>query len=62
VDDKFQGLGIGSILLTQLAYIAWVNGFNRFVAYVMPENKNMIYVLKIVDLKYVKNGKVVNYV
>ena len=46
VDDKFQGLGIGSILLTQLAYIAWVNGFSRFIAYVMPENYNMIYVFK----------------
>ncbi|MDY6820095.1 MAG: GNAT family N-acetyltransferase [Deferribacterota bacterium] len=46
VDDKLQGLGIGSILLTQLAYIAWINGFTRFIAYVMPENKKMIYVFK----------------
>ncbi len=44
VNDKFQGLGIGSILLTQLGYIAWINGFNLFEAYVMPENKKMIYV------------------
>ncbi len=46
VDDTFQGLGIGSILLTQLAYIAWVNGFSRFVAYVIPENKKMVDVFK----------------
>jgi succinyl-CoA synthetase alpha subunit/RimJ/RimL family protein N-acetyltransferase len=44
VNDKYQGLGIGSILLTHLGYIAWVNGFNLFEAYVMPENKKMIYV------------------
>jgi len=46
VDDAFQGLGIGSILLNQLAYIAWLNGFSCFEAYVMRSNIKMINVFK----------------
>lgn len=46
VDDAYQGLGVGSILLNQLAYIAWINGFNCFEAYVMRDNIKMIKVFK----------------
>lgn len=46
VDDAYQGLGIGSILLNQLAYIAWLNGFSCFEAYVMRNNIKMINVFK----------------
>ena len=42
VDDSYQGLGLGSILLNQLAYVAWINGLSLLEAYVMPENKKMI--------------------
>lgn len=45
VEDKYQGLGIGTHLLNQLAYIARDKGINYFEAEVLAENKDMINVL-----------------
>jgi acetate---CoA ligase (ADP-forming) len=45
VEDKYQGLGIGSHLLDQLAYIARDKGITTFEAEVLAENKDMINVL-----------------
>ncbi len=42
VDDPFQGIGIGSALMKQLAIIGRSAGLERFVAYVLTENKRML--------------------
>jgi GNAT superfamily N-acetyltransferase len=46
VDDKFQGKGIGSLLLERLALLAVRNGFRRFWAITMPENYPMLDVFR----------------
>jgi len=45
VEDKYQGLGIGSHLLDQLAYIAREKGITSFEAEVLAENQDMMNVL-----------------
>jgi acetate---CoA ligase (ADP-forming) len=45
VEDKYQGLGIGSHLLNQLAYIARDKGITTFEAEVLAENKEMMNIL-----------------
>ncbi len=45
VEDKYQGLGIGSHLLDQLAYIAREKGIISFEAEVLAENQDMMNVL-----------------
>jgi len=45
VEDKYQGLGIGTHLLDQLAFIARDKGMNMFEAEVLAENKDMMNVL-----------------
>lgn len=45
VEDKYQGLGIGTHLLDQLAYAARDNGITTFEAEVLAENKDMMNVL-----------------
>lgn len=45
VEDKYQGLGIGSHLLDQLACIAREKGISHFEAEVLAENKDMMNVL-----------------
>ena len=45
VEDKYQGLGIGTHLLDQLAYIARDKGMTKFEAEVLAENKDMMNVL-----------------
>jgi acetyl coenzyme A synthetase (ADP forming)-like protein len=46
VDDKFQGKGIGTLLLERLALLAIMNGFRRFWAVTMSENKSMLDVFR----------------
>ena len=45
VEDKYQGLGIGTHLLDQLAYIARDKSITTFEAEVLAENKDMMNVL-----------------
>jgi len=45
VEDKYQGLGIGTHLLDQLAYIARDRDISQFEAEVLAENKDMMNVL-----------------
>ncbi len=45
VEDKYQGLGIGTHLLDQLAYIARDKGITTFEAEVLSENRDMMNVL-----------------
>ena len=45
VEDKYQGLGIGTHLLDQLAFIARDKGTTMFEAEVLSENKDMMNVL-----------------
>lgn len=42
VDDRFQGKGIGTILLERLATIAAANGIDRFEAITLPDNAAML--------------------
>lgn len=42
VDDAFQGKGIGTLLLERLTLLAVRNGFRRFRAVTMSENKPML--------------------
>jgi acetate---CoA ligase (ADP-forming) len=44
VDDRFQGKGIGMLLLERLAVLAASNGFRRFWALTMVENQPMLQV------------------
>jgi predicted CoA-binding protein len=46
VDDKFQGKGIGSLLLERLSVLAARNGFRRFWAVTMAENQPMLDVFR----------------
>ncbi|HEU4344335.1 MAG TPA: GNAT family N-acetyltransferase, partial [Candidatus Binatia bacterium] len=46
VDDKFQGKGIGMLLLERLATLAANNGFRRFWAVTMFENQPMLEVFR----------------
>ncbi|RPJ63226.1 MAG: GNAT family N-acetyltransferase, partial [Dehalococcoidia bacterium] len=45
VEDKYQGLGIGTHLLDQLSYIARDKGITTFEAEVLAENRDMMNVL-----------------
>jgi acetyltransferase len=45
VEDKYQGLGIGSHLLDHLAFIARDRGIKKFEAEVLAENQDMMNVL-----------------
>jgi acyl-CoA synthetase (NDP forming)/RimJ/RimL family protein N-acetyltransferase len=42
ISDRYQGRGVGSILLEHLAAAARENGIRRFSAEVLPENRKMI--------------------
>jgi acetate---CoA ligase (ADP-forming) len=46
VDDKFQGKGIGTLLLERLALLAVGNGLRRFWAITMAENQPMLDVFR----------------
>jgi len=46
VDDRLQGKGIGTLLLERLALLAVRNGFRRFWAVTMAENKPMLDVFR----------------
>ncbi len=46
VDDKFQGKGIGTLLLERLALLAVMNGFRRFWAVTLAENRPMLDVFR----------------
>jgi acetyl coenzyme A synthetase (ADP forming)-like protein len=46
VADEYQGKGIGSILIGQMAQAAAANGITTFVAEVLPENHRMINVFR----------------
>ncbi|MBX5464983.1 MAG: GNAT family N-acetyltransferase [Clostridia bacterium] len=45
VDDRYQGRGLGTLLLEHLAEAAWRAGYQRFEAVVLPANRRMIQVL-----------------
>ena len=42
ISDRYQGKGIGSVLLEHLAVIAWESGVEEFTAEVLPQNRKMI--------------------
>lgn len=42
VSDRYQGRGIGSVMLEHLAAIAQEQGIARFVAEVLPQNRKML--------------------
>ncbi|HEY2543110.1 MAG TPA: GNAT family N-acetyltransferase, partial [Gaiellaceae bacterium] len=46
VADDYQGRGIGTRLLEQLASLAASSGIEQFVAEVMPDNRNMLVVFR----------------
>jgi GNAT superfamily N-acetyltransferase len=46
VQDEFQGLGLGTILLDQLAIIARRHGIRRFLADTFSENRRMLGVFR----------------
>ena len=46
IGDRFQGKGIGTLLLERLALVAVMNGFRRFSAATMAENGRMLDVFR----------------
>lgn len=46
VADSYQGRGLGTILLGQLAEIATASGIDMFEAIVMPDNRTMLSMLR----------------
>lgn len=46
VDDNFQGIGVGSLLLRHLVLIAQQRGIDEFVATVLPTNQKMLQVFE----------------
>jgi RimJ/RimL family protein N-acetyltransferase len=45
VEDRWQGKGLGTLLLRELLRAAEVNGILRFRAYVLADNRRMLHVL-----------------
>ena len=45
VQDRWQGRGLGTILLTELFAYAEARGITRFRAYVLTENRRMLHLL-----------------
>jgi RimJ/RimL family protein N-acetyltransferase len=52
VVDKYQGRGLGAVLLRHLAVIARQAGLRELVAYVLPDNRAMLKVFEKSGLKY----------
>jgi len=46
VSERFQGMGIASLMLIQLETIARANGFTGFKAVVLRDNRAMLHVFK----------------
>lgn len=46
VDDPYQGLGVGTAMLEELAHMALAAGVRRFVAHVLPTNQRMLEVFR----------------
>ena len=46
VDDAYQGLGVGTAMLEELAHMALAAGVHRFVAHVLPTNQRMLEVFR----------------
>ncbi|MDN5795118.1 MAG: GNAT family N-acetyltransferase [Intrasporangium sp.] len=46
ISDRFQGRGIGSVLLEHLAAVAREIGIEKFTAEVLPQNRKMLMVFK----------------
>jgi GNAT superfamily N-acetyltransferase len=46
VKEEYRGLGIGSILLKHLVEIARTQGLESFIAFVMPDNSEMLRVFR----------------
>ncbi len=46
VDERFHGFGIGTLLLDQMADVAWRHGLRTFEAYALQENQKMINLLQ----------------
>ncbi len=44
VHENYRGKGIAGFLLQQLIRVAKSNGFEGFIAYVLPANNNMLHV------------------
>ena len=42
VADAFQGRGVGTVMLEELAQLARAAGITRFLAYVLPSNRRML--------------------
>jgi RimJ/RimL family protein N-acetyltransferase len=54
VADAFQGLGVGTIMLDELARTASRAGIRRFVAHVLPANQRMLQVFR--DLGFAEHA------
>lgn len=46
VIDRYQGLGIGTVLMRHLTIVAREAGLNELIAEVLPENKSMLHVFE----------------
>jgi acetate---CoA ligase (ADP-forming) len=57
VGDRFQGKGIGTLLLERLALVAVMNGFTHFSAVTMAENSAMLQVFRDSGFKFQSNTK-----
>jgi len=55
VEDDFQGLGVGTLLLRHLAKIAKDAGVLEFVAYVLSDNREMMELLEHTGLELARN-------
>jgi len=51
VNDEYQGLGIGTILMQHLIRLARDSGLKQFTALVLPDNKRMLKVFRNCGLK-----------
>jgi GNAT superfamily N-acetyltransferase len=52
VDERWQGQGVGSLLISHLIEVARRLGFTRLMAYVLAENRTMLHVLEATDLEW----------
>ncbi len=57
VDDQVQGKGVGTLLLEQMAGIAWRYGIRYFVADVLPNNERMLSLLTSSGYEFVSTVK-----
>ncbi len=50
IDEKYQGIGVGTVLFRHLRKIARTNNIEKFIGLVIPENRKMLLLIDHLEL------------